>query len=1101
MRRLLKSFLLFLLIFLIGAFISTDLRGADKPAVSKIKKGESQGKSGKTKPPAKPAAPAAPIDYNFQVRPILAANCFKCHGADEKTREAKLRLDLAEPAYEAAITQGKPDESELIKRIFTTNEDDLMPPPDSHLALKDEEKAILRQWITEGARYDVHWAFKPLIKPPLPSTTAKNDWVRQEMDAFVLETLKAHELKPAEPADREHWLKRVSMDLTGLPPTLAEIDAFLKSKSPNPYHEVVDRLLASPHYGERMALDWLDSARYADSFGRHEDADSENFPCRDWAIRVFNQNLPYDKFVEWQIGGDMLPQATVDQQLATAFNRLHPQSNESGSDEDEFRCDHVADRVKTTATALLGLTMECAKCHDHKYDPISMKDYYSFGAFLNNIDEQGLFSRFTNATPTPAMFLYKDDEEARHESFKKQISDKVQALQDLKPAAKARFQQWLAAGNKPLATKPSDHLSFEGKVNAGDLQNVANPERPMNFKFVVKRVDSPTGKALFLKGDQKITSQSDKNDKLAKDHPELRIGDFHRSDPFSMGLWLKMDEDQKRAVIFHHTVGSVDAACRGYEFLVDEMRPDFCLAHFWPGNAIRIRARDKVPVGKWTHLLAVYDGTSRAAGMHIYMNGVELACDVIADCLTLDLRYEFENGDLDPRKVADAGLSSLVNLEIGGRRNDSGLINASLDDFKVFDRALSAVEVRELAGLDASKGDWFDWYLREIDPQSTALAKDLHLLLEEECDFTKKLRTMMVMREHEGERRKTFVLNRGQFNQPGEEVQPDAPASILPWPPELPRDRSGLAKWFTHPKNPLTVRVAVNRYWQIFFGKGLVATPEDFGIQGALPSHPALLDWLACDFRENGWDVKRLCRMIVLSATYRQSIKPQDPATIGRDPDNRLLARGPHHRWQAEQIRDQALAVSGLLVRKIGGPSVFPYQPAGLWEDSGTQHVYKQDHGENLYRRSMYSFWRRTMPPASMSIFDAPTREYCRVRRERTNTPLQALALLNDPQLIECTRILAEDLIRTYPQDKSLQLQDGFRRWTGRTATKAELATMDKLYAGEIARYESDPAAAQAFLEKNGEHPSDPNLPAAQVVALSAVQRVLLNSAEVVLKF
>ena len=964
-----------------------------------------------------------------------------------------------------------------------------MPPPETHLTLKPEEVATLRQWITEGATYDQHWAFKPLVKPKFPLATIKDPWVRQELDSFVLETMQAQHLTPAATTDRERWIKRVTMDLTGLPPTLAEIDAFLASKNSNPYHEVVDRLLASPAYGERMALDWLDTARYADSFGRHEDADSDNFPYRDWAIRVFNQNLPYDQFIEWQIAGDMLPNATVDNQLATAFNRLHPQSNESGSDEDEFRCDHVADRVKTTATALLGLTMECAKCHDHKFDPISTKEYYSFGAFLNNIDELGLFSRFTNATPTPAMFLYEGDEEARHQEQFQKIAEQVKALEDLKPAARERFQAWLAAGNKPAASPPVDLISFEGKLRAGNQTNTMSADRPASFKFKTETGDGPPGcgKALFFKGDTKITW----------DH----AGDFHRSDPFTIGIWIKPGEVQKRAVILHHTVGSVDAACRGYELLLDEMRPDFCLAHFWPGNGIRIRAKQTIPIGQWTHLTAVYDGTSRAAGMQLYANGVPMECEIVGDHLTKDLRYEFESGDLDPKKVADAGLSALVSLEIGGRRNDSGLINAYVDEVAVYDRALTPPEVKQLAKLTLSNEDWFGWYLREIDPPAIAIAKQLHALREDECNLTKKVREMMVMRESPGPRRKTYVLTRGQFNQHGEEVQPDTPASILPWPAELPRDRSGLAKWFTHPDNPLTARVAVNRYWQLFFGRGLVATPEDFGIQGALPSHPALLDWLACDFREHGWDVKHLCRMIVLSATYRQSIKPANPAWLQSDPDNRFLARGPHHRWQAEQVRDQALAVSGLLVRKLGGPSVFPYQPAGLWEDSGTQHVYKQDHGENLYRRSMYTFWRRTMPPASMSIFDAPTREYCRVRRERTNTPMQALALMNDPQMVECARVLAEELLHAYPEDRRQQLIDSFRRWTARPPSKAELAKLEEIYAGELARYESDPSAAQDFLAKNGEHPVDASLPPVQLAALSNVQRLLLNSSEVVLKY
>ena len=480
--------------------------------------------------------------------------------------------------------------------------------------------------------------------------------------------------------------------------------------------------------------------------------------------------------------------------------------------------------------------------------------------------------------------------------------------------------------------------------------------------------------------------------------------------------------------------------------------------------------------------------------MHIYKNGVEMACDVIGDHLTLDLRYEFENGDLDPKKVADAGLSSIVALEVGGRRNDSGLINAYIDEVKIFDRALTNPEAKQLAGLDASKDDWFEWYLREVDPESIKLGREIHATLEEENNFTKTVRTIMVMREHDGDRRKTHILQRGRFDAKGEEVIPDMPAAILPWPEELPRNRAGLAKWFTHPKNPLTARVAVNRFWQIFFGRGIVNTPEDFGIQGALPSHPEMLDWLAADFMDHGWNVKRLCRMIVLSSTYRQDGVPKDRKLQMDDPDNRLLAHGPHHRWTAEQIRDQALAVSGLLVKTLGGPSVFPYQPAGLWEDSGTQHSYTQDKGEKLYRRSMYSFWRRTLPPPTMTILDAPTREYCRVRRDRTTTPMQSLALMNDPQMIECARVLAENLMRANPKDEKARLSDSFRMWTGRKINDGELAVLEKFYQGEKDRFKNDPAAATELIQKNGESPSDHNLPVHEVAALAMVQRTLLNA-------
>ena len=525
-----------------------------KSAATEKSQPSSKEKSSKPSSPAPEVRAPDPISYNFQVRPILATNCFRCHGKDEKSRKGKLRLDVQEAAFEKAIKPGDPTGSELIKRLDSTDPEELMPPPDTHLQLKSEEKAILAKWIAEGANYDTHWAFKPLVKPEVPKVIANDDWNRQELDAFVLDQLKAKGLEPAESASRERWIRRVTMDLTGLPPTLAEIDAFLKDSSKNPYHDVVDRLMASEQYGERMALDWLDVARYADTFGRHEDPDSRNFPFRDWVIRAFNQNLPYDKFIEWQMAGDQIPEPTVDSQIATAFNRMHMQSNEAGSNEEEFRCEHVADRVRTTGTAFLGLTFECSRCHDHKYDPISMKDYYSMSAFLNNIDELGLNSRFTTAVPTPNMFLYSGDQEATRNNLLADIDAKETAIKSELPAAKERFAKWLAAGNKPTASKPTDHIAFEGKLKAGDVVNVANPARPCSFKFKQESIQGPAGQAVFMRGDTKMNITG--------------AGNFNRTSPFTLSLWLRPGESQTRATLIHRTAGAVDAACRGYELLL-----------------------------------------------------------------------------------------------------------------------------------------------------------------------------------------------------------------------------------------------------------------------------------------------------------------------------------------------------------------------------------------------------------------------------------------------------------------------------------------------------------------------------------------------------
>ncbi len=1031
------------------------------------------------------------ISYNFEVRPILADHCFKCHGADEKQRKAKLRLDVREDAIAAkSILPGNADASELIKRLLTSDEDAVMPPPKEHRPLAPEQIALLRHWIEQGAPYEKHWSFIPPTKPPIPRGMPGSP-VSHPIDVFVLDRLAREGLPPSPPASRESWLRRVTLDLTGLPPTLAEIDAFVSDPAPDAFEHVVSHLLASPSFGERMASDWLDVARFADTFGRHEDSDVATWPYRDWVVRAFNANMPYDQFVLWQTAGDMLPNAPQDAYLATAFNRLVQQSDEAGSNEEEFRCEHVADRMKTNGVAFLGLSIECARCHDHKYDPITQRDYYAMSSFLANVDELGVYSRYTDAVPAPSLFVYQGDEEARHAALKLRINVMERERNGLRHQAHERFLQWLEAGNKPSAAKPVVHLpleSFTGKLTP----NVANPKLPGRPRRKPDPIPGRFGDGMKLDADNWVSVRN--------------AGDFHRTQPFSFSIWLKTEGVQERAVVVHHSRAGLDAASRGYELLLENGLPSFALIHFDPGNAMRIRARNPIAIHQWTHLACTYDGSSRASGMHIYVDGFPADCEIIRDHLYKDINYDAAAQDLGD--VEDVAFGA------GARTNDKPLRDSVIDDLMAFDRELTGVEVRVLAGPQTYSAleEWFEWYLREQDaPWREATAK-LSAAREAENTLATSLREVMVMREMPFAPRPVYLLERGRFDARTQEVSPGTPASVLPFPAEYPRNRLGYAKWLTDTRNPLTARVFVNRVWQMFFGRGIVSTAEDFGMQGDLPSHPELLDWLAVDFMEHGWNVKRLCQMIALSATYRQSSTAEELAataseslspmqqSMQRDPDNHLLARGPRQRLSAEQLRDSALASSGLLVSTMGGRSVYPYQPEGLYESSGVQAHYKQSVGADLYRRSLYTYWKRTMPPPSMTAFDAPSREFCKARRDKSSSPLQALTLMNDPQFVESARVLAESLVRQFPHADIARAQTAYRLLIGKTPDTQQQLFLTSLLQEErkVLNQQSDEEATR--LCRAGDLPPAPDLPPREVAATLSLVRALMAYDEAVMK-
>lgn len=1005
-----------------------------------------------------------PLSFNRDIRPILADNCLPCHGPDKNARKADLRLDQRDAAIDAgAIAPGQPEVSSLLARIESEDPLARMPPPTTKKRLDEQQRLLLRRWISEGANYEPHWAFQSIPREPhAPAVPPRIDWGVSPLDAYTIDKIRSQGWSVALPATKGAWLRRASFDLCGLPPSLEELDQFLADESPDAYDVAVDRLLSSPAFGERMTGEWLDVARYADTFGYQTDRDMHVWPWRDWCVRAFNANLSYDQFILWQTAGDLLPGATRDQKLATAFNRLHRQTAEGGSIEEEFRVAYVADRVATNGMAFLGLTFDCARCHEHKFDPISQQDFYRLAAFFDNIDEHGLYSHFTETAPTPALLLYESDPQASsHQSLLDRIQSLEAELLNERTAARARSEQFPRAEiSLPV---PTSTFRFEDLTAVGDYHPVEGKE----------------GQGIGFGGDDAF---------VCKD-----AGAFGRTSPFSFAFWLKPGPAQARQVVLHRCVAAEDASYRGYALTLDNGHPVFSLVHFWPGNAVRVRTRTILPEGKWTHLAITYDGGSKSAGLRIYLNGVAADLQVERDRLTRDITYRGEWGD-----------SGSPQLSLGARFRDVGFVGGCLDELMVFDHELSPLEVPLLSGSsppatdDRARAAQFEHYLLRHDSGYAAKRAELQEARRQENDLVSQVRQIMVMQERT-DRRPTHLLARGAYDAPREIVEPGTPASLPPLHPDWPRNRFGLASWMIDERNPLVSRVAVNRFWQLFFGRGLVATPGDFGSQGQLPTHPELLDWLARHFIDNGWDVKELCRRIVLSSTYRQSSRPAHEEYLQSDPENKWLARGPRHRLSAEQLRDQALAVSGLMVARPGGPGVFPYQPAGLWEESGTNRSYPQSRGENLYRRSLYTFWRRTAPPPTMISFDASGREVCSAKRERTATPLQMLVLLNDPQFVEAARCLAERTMRENLGAAEQCLVPMFRALTCRPPTAPEAEIVERLFREQSTVFRSHPDDALALLGV-GESPRDASLDPAAHAALTIVAAMLLSFDECVHK-
>ncbi|MCW5969564.1 MAG: DUF1553 domain-containing protein [Blastocatellales bacterium] len=1034
-----------------------------------------------------------PIDFSREIRPILSDNCFTCHGPDEQNRMARLRLDTRDGAFAKAgiLVAGDPAASRLYARISASDPALRMPPADSGHALTPAQIELIRKWIVQGARWSTHWAYET-PKRHVPPEVRNSSWVRQPVDRFILARLEREGLRPSPEADKVTLLRRATLDLTGLPPTPADIDAFLADASPDAYERRVDQLLASKHYGERMAMMWLDPARYADTHGYHIDSHRDMWPWRDWLIRAFNNNLPYDRFTIEQLAGDMLPGATLDQKIASGFNRNHMINYEGGAIPEEYLTEYVVDRVEATATTWMGMTMGCARCHTHKYDPITHREFYQFFAFFNNVPELGLDGKTGNARPM--LQLPTEEQKARRDALKSLIGANEKKLSDTEVAP---FQEtWEKPLTGRIAQSPREGLVAHYDFDGGFADLSGRYRHGRTVRGDPSFSTGAVGRAVFFDGDSQA----------AFDDP----GIFDRDSRFSIAFWIRGGSNHPVTVLQK----TADAASRrGWEFTLEDRQLIgiqrwsqhliFRAVSNWPEGALVIRTEHRLPIGQWHHVAIVSDGAGRASGFALYINGQKQKAEILRD----NLAGSIQNNA--PITVGDPAL---------GRAYKGGI-----DDLRFYNRTLEAAEIEQLAvhfpvemilsGVFGKRSREEttrvrEYFLERTAPDSLRItASELKRLKREQEALEREILNVMVMAETvesgKSKPRETWVLGRGDYRNPIEKVTADVPAVLPPMPNDAPRNRLTLARWLVEPGHPLTARVAVNRFWAMLFGAGIVKTVEDFGSQGEPPVHPELLDYLATEFVASGWDVKGMLRMIVTSAAYRQSSKAAHEL-MEKDPENRLIARGPRHRLQAESIRDVALAASGLLNRDIGGPSVFPYQPPGLWEelafgDGFSAQEYQQSSGAELYRRSMYTFWKRTSPPATMAIFDAPDREKCTARRPVTNTPLQALALLNDPTFVEAARALASRALLEAGRDANARLQYAFRLATARHPSTAEINVLKSLLEKELRKYRRDRESAQKLL-KVGESVADERLDAAELAAWSVVASAILNLDETITK-
>ncbi len=1023
------------------------------------------------------------VDFQRQVRPILSDNCFACHGPDEKTRMVELRLDVREGAFQRRpngqpIVAGDPAKSLVFQRITETNTALRMPPVYSHKELTGEQIALLRRWIEEGASWSEHWAFVNPARPELPSITDER-WARNPIDRFVLAFLEAEGIKPAAEADRRTLIRRASLDLTGLPPDPNDVEAFVADVAPDAYEKLVDRLLQSPAYGEHRARYWLDAARYADTHGLHIDNYREMWPYRDWVIDAFNRDLPFDQFTVEQIAGDLLPNPTRDQLIATGFHRCNITTNEGGVIEEEVAVMYAKDRVDTTSTVWLGLTVGCATCHDHKFDPIRQRDFYTMAAFFRNTTQQPLDGNVLD-TP-PVMVVPSEADSARWDALRREIPAAEAQLDEVRAASKPEFSRWLASRERRSDAgldRFDDSEIFRLQVGRG-----------MDLPPGAKLVKRPRSSERFIDFRKESSIELQGPPRLSPDEPfSISARFLHRK-----GGTLVSKQDPKDKSRGWRLELSAKGAPR--IALITDDRYDI---------GVSATGDLKATPGEWHHLVATYDGQRQRAGLQLYLDGHLLPTESTGKTIRT-LEGDFHN--------ASPMLLGARPDEEGG---EAGFFDGSIGEFRILNRAVNASEAKLLAlwdgvtyGMPRKEGKLRprerealeQYYLTRLHQPYQQAVERASALDDERRALLRRNPLTHVMREHPDSQPVAHILNRGMYDQPGEEVTPATPAVLPPLPESVPHNRLGLARWLVDNSNPLTARVTVNRYWQEIFGAGLVRSAGDFGSQGEPPTHPELLDWLAVEFRESGWDIKKLFRLMVTSAAYRQAAATT-PEKVEKDPENRLLSRGPRFRMDAEMVRDYALAASGLLVRKIGGPSVKPYQPERVWEtvamEQSNTRFYRPDSGEDLYRRSLYDFWKRAAPPPSLMVFNAPTREECTVRRERTNTPLQALVTMNDPQFFEAARVLAEQTMASV-KGLDARLEAMTLRLLARRLDGRERTVVEESYRDYLRYYDSHPEQARQVVAV-GASPANPDLDRVQLAALTMVANQLLNLDEVLNK-
>jgi hypothetical protein len=1000
------------------------------------------------------------IEFNQSIRPLLSDRCFVCHGPDEAQRASDLRLDLRE-GLNQVVTPADADASELLRRIEARNESERMPPTHSNLSLSDSEIALLRRWVEQGAPWELHWSFAPILSPR-PPQPHKKERVQNCIDQFVLARLEKEGLSFAPHADKAVLMRRVSLDLTGLAPTVKELDEFLSDNRPDAYERLVDRLLASPRFGERMASRWLDLARYSDTYGYQVDRDRFVWPWRDWVVRSFNSNQPFDQFATEQIAGDLLPNATDDQILATTFNRLHPQKVEGGSIEEEFRVEYVADRLHTFGTVFLGLTVECARCHDHKFDPLTMNEYYQLFAFFNQIDEAGLYSFFDpSAVPTPTLMLMNEAQKQKLAELEQKVETADQELVQLIDFLVSRD-----AVQTPVGSNFSEQANLKRGFEA-DFDQWLKDDRGRS-QFAQSEQNRMTQivpiLAPMVGGNQLIVNQDDSTEIVFTGDDEVPItgGKFARDQPFSIAARLKIPAtaDGKpidRAVLFHCSRAWTDSASRGYQLIIEDGKLSAALIHFWPGNAICVQTQERIPDGQWVDITLTYDGGSAAKGLKLYLNGEPLPTKTVRDHLT--------------RTIWGTGTDR---VSLSARFRDKGFKNGRVSRFQIFDTEFDPIEVRQLydgqslSSLLSARSNQIERDARSLGllrqhyvsrhhvPVKRAREK-LQQARKELYDFQDQQAEIMVMREVPG-LRQTFKLARGAYDAPENPVNPATPEML---PPLKARDnvnpnRLDLAAWLVDKNNPLTARVAINQYWQMLFGTGLVRTPEDFGSQSIPPIHRELLDWLAADFQKD-WNVKRTLKQMVMSSTYQQSSFVSDQARA-RDPENTLLSRAAVHRLPAEMIRDNFLFQGGVLVEQMSGPPVRPYDLELAFSPV------ERDRGEALYRRSLYTYWKRTSASPAMMVLDAPSRDVCKVNRDRTSSPLQGLLLLNGIQFVEAARQLAEVALKQTAGNPEQIAEFLFRSLTSRSAQPQEVKVLTRLFEVQEQRYRAQPELAESLI-------------------------------------